>query len=73
MIKMTIFPSTSQPRAACTWARAGAVREPPLLRPSARALHHTRPARSLLPIPLPLRLLRQQSCKQRGFGRDANT
>ena len=22
MIKMTIFPSTSQPRAACTWARS---------------------------------------------------
>lgn len=32
------------------------------------ALHHARPARSLLPIPLPLRLLRQQSFKQRGLG-----
>ena len=32
------------------------------------ALHHARPARSVLPIPLTLRLLRKQSCKQRGLG-----
>lgn len=32
------------------------------------ALHHARPARPLLSIPLTLRLLRKQSCKQRGLG-----
>ena len=40
--------------------------------PLRRALHHARPARSLLSIRLPLRLLRKQPCMQRGFGWENN-
>ena len=58
---------------ACTWARSWSSSRASASTTLCRALHHTRPARPLLPIPLPIRLLRKQPGMQRGFGWEENT